>query len=74
MHVQHLDVTDPTALEAALEAAPLHTVARVTTPAGETFDLTRTASGWYLPGDVVIASADVVEGRPVAVALYGVGR
>lgn len=69
MDVQNLDTSDPAALEEALEAAPLHTLARVVTAGGETFDVQRVPGGWYLPGDVVVASGDVAEGQPRAVSL-----
>ena len=69
MHVRHLSVADPEALEAALEAAPVGTVARVTTPDGVRLYPRRVPGGWYLPGDMAVASADVVAGQPRAVAL-----
>lgn len=69
MYVQNLDVTDPTALEAALEAAPLDTLARVVTAGGERLTVRRVPGGWDLPGDLAVASADVAAGEPRAVAL-----
>ena len=62
----HLDTTDPTALEADLEATPLGTVARVRV-SGEVHVIRRVVGGWHLPGDLVIASGDVADGRPDAV-------
>lgn len=78
-----LDVSDARALEAALEALPLGTWVEVTPaslvepdslPGEDTFDpadyaetLQRVPGGWYLPGDVVIASGDIVDGRPLQV-------
>lgn len=61
-----LDAQDPSALEAALDGLPVGTWVEVTT-ARETFRLRRVPGGWYLPGDVVVASGDVVDGRPESV-------
>jgi len=69
MHVQDLDVTDPAALEAALDAAPLDTLARVETAGGETLTVVRVPGGWHLPGDLTVTSGDVAEGGPRAVSL-----
>jgi hypothetical protein len=66
--MQHLDTTDLDRLEAALDAAPPGTLARVVTD-GQTYLLHRVNGGWHLPGDVVIASGDVADGRPSAVTL-----
>ncbi|GAB3434739.1 hypothetical protein GCM10027517_03130 [Phycicoccus ginsengisoli] len=66
--MSYLDTTDLDALEAALEAAAPGTVARVVGAEGN-FVLRRVEGGWYLPGDLVIASADVAEGRPGVVEL-----
>ncbi|GAA1962818.1 hypothetical protein GCM10009798_23240 [Nocardioides panacihumi] len=68
MYVQNLDTTDPAALEAALEAAPLDTLGQVTVD-GQTHNIQRVTGGWYLPGDVVVTSGDVADGRPDAVSL-----
>jgi hypothetical protein len=62
----HLDTTDPAALEAALEAQPPGTVAHVRLR-GEVLTIRRVDGGWYLPGDLVITSGDVADGRPDAV-------
>lgn len=59
-----LDASDPAALEAALEALPPGTAVRVTTPDGADHVAHRVEGGWYLPGDVVVASGDVADGRP----------
>lgn len=67
--MRDLDTTDPTALEAALEALPVGTVARVVIATGETLDITRCPGGWYLDGDLAVASADVAEGRPTRVSV-----
>lgn len=69
MYLQHLSVSDPAALETALEAAPLDTVARVTTADGESLTVHRVPGGWYLPGDVVVASGDIADGEPRAVSV-----
>ncbi|HEV8056003.1 MAG TPA: hypothetical protein VGP51_05910 [Nocardioidaceae bacterium] len=69
MHTQNLDTTDPVALEAALEAAPLHTLARVESAEGEVFLIHRVPGGWHLPGDLTVTSGDVAEGRPTAVSM-----
>ena len=68
MHTQNLDTTDPLALEAALEAAPLHTLGRVVNDSG-TFIIHRVPGGWYLPGDLTVTSGDVADGRPTAVSM-----
>ncbi len=68
MHTQNLDTTDPAALEAALEAAPLHTLARVVNDSGA-FIIHRVPGGWYLPGDLTVTSGDVGDGRPTAVSM-----
>lgn len=65
-----LDVTDPAALEAALEALPEGTAVRVTGEGGEHV-VHRVPGGWYLPGDVVVASGDVADGRPSGVVVLG---
>lgn len=67
--MHHLSVSDPAALEAALEAAPLDTTARVTTADGERLTVRRVPGGWYLPGDVVVASGDIAYAEPRAVSL-----
>ena len=59
-----LDVTDLAALEAALEALPLGQWVDVVT-AGETHRLIR------VPGDLTIASGDVVDGAPTTVVVLG---
>jgi hypothetical protein len=69
MIVQDLDVTDPTRLEAALDAAPQGTLARVLTGEGEPLLARRVPGGWHLPGDVAVASADVAGGAPRAATL-----
>src|SRR3954447_11543030 len=69
MYVQRIDTTDPAALEAALEAAPLGTPAHIEPADGEHLTVTRVPGGWYLPGDVAVASRDVADGRPRAVSL-----
>lgn len=63
----HLNTTDHAALEAALEATPPGTVARVTLAGGEEHIIHRVAGGWYLPGDLTVASGDVADGRPESV-------
>lgn len=63
----NLDTTDPIALEAALEATPVGAVAHVRSQEGDVFTLHRVDGGWYLPGDLVITSGDVADGRPAAV-------
>lgn len=67
---KRLDVSDAAALEAALEAAEPGALAHVTTGEGEDFVLQRVEGGWYLPGDVVVTSGDVADGRPTAVHLW----
>ncbi|MGZ8741672.1 MAG: hypothetical protein ACXWXO_01990 [Nocardioides sp.] len=62
-------MSDPAALEAALEAAPLDTVAQVTTVDGERLTVQRVPGGWYLEGDVVVASGDIADAGPRAVSL-----
>lgn len=61
-----LDVSDLSALEVALDAVPVGTWIEVVT-AGETFRLQRVPNGFYLPGDVVIASGDICDGHPSSV-------
>jgi len=68
--VSTLDVHDLAALEADLEAVPLGHWIEVTT-AGETFRMQRVPGGFYLPGDVTIASGDVCDGRPTRVEVLG---
>lgn len=65
-----LDATDPAALEAVLDALPEGTWIEVETE-GETFLVQRVPGGWVLPGDVVIASGDVADGRPERVEVLG---
>lgn len=65
-----LDVRDPAALEAALEALPLGEWVEVET-VGEVFRLVRMPGGWHLPGDLTVASGDVVDGHPARVVLLG---
>ncbi len=67
--MHNLDTSDPTTLETALEALPIGTVARVVTADGEAFSVERVAGGWYLPGDVVVTSGDVADGRPQRVSI-----
>jgi hypothetical protein len=67
--VRDLDTTDPVALEAALDALPVGTVARVVTASGETLDVTRCPGGWYLDGDLAVTSGDVADGRPARVSV-----
>ncbi len=69
MHTQNLATTDPAALEAALEAAPIDTLARVESAEGEVFLIHRVPGGWHLPGDLTVTSGDVADGRPSAVSL-----
>jgi hypothetical protein len=69
MYEHELDVSDPTTLEAEMEAAPQGTPARVTTAAGETLAVTRSPGGWHLDGDLTVTSGDVAEARPRAVTL-----
>jgi hypothetical protein len=69
MQVQDLDTTDPAALEAALDAAPLHTLARVVTSDGQVLHVHRVPGGWHLEGDLTVASGDIADGRPSAVSL-----
>lgn len=64
------DITDPAALKTALDALPLDHWIDVTTN-GETFRLVRVPGGWHVPGDLVIASGDVADGRPVSVEVLG---
>jgi hypothetical protein len=65
-----LDVSDPAALEAALEALPEGQLVEVTCDAGA-FGLVRVPGGWWLPGDLAIATADVVDGCPSRVEVRG---
>lgn len=65
-----LDIRDPAALEAALEAQPEGTWAQVTVE-GERLFVVRVPGGWHLPGDLTVASADIVEGRPTRVDVLG---
>jgi len=67
--MHYLDTSDPDRLEAQLEAAPLGTCARIEHEDGAVFHVYRTPGGWYLPGDMAVASRDVVDGEPVSVAL-----
>ena len=67
--MRNLTTSDPAALEAALEAAAMGTIARVTLADGERLKIYRVQGGWHLPGDVVVASGDVADGRPRAVTL-----
>ncbi|GAA1920192.1 hypothetical protein [Nocardioides marmoribigeumensis] len=63
-----LDVSDPVALEAALEALPEGTWVEV--DAGvEVLRVVRVPGGWHLPGDLAVASADVVDGEPGSVVV-----
>jgi hypothetical protein len=64
--VKTLDVQDLSALEAALDAVPEGVWIEVIT-AGERFLLRRVSGGYYLPGDLVIASGDVCQGKPESV-------
>lgn len=66
-----LDVGDPVALGAALDAVPEGCWVEVTADDGGLFLLVRVPGGWHLSGDVVVASADVAEGRPVRVEVLG---
>ena len=68
--MKSLDVHDLSALEAALDAVPLDHWVEVTT-AGETFRLQRVPGGFVLPGDVVIASGDIADGKPSRVRVLG---
>ena len=68
MHTQNLDTTNPTTLEAALEAAPIDTLARVVNESG-TYLIHRVPGGWHLPGDLTVTSGDVADGRPSAVSM-----
>jgi len=68
--VSTIDVTDPGALEAALDAVPEGQWVEVDT-AGEAARLVRVFGGWYLPGDLVVASGDVAGGRPLRVEVLG---
>lgn len=65
----YLDTRDLDALEAALDATPPGTVARVHGAEGEWHVIHRVDGGWYLVGDLVIASADIAEGRPTVVEI-----
>lgn len=47
---------------ARLEAAPMGALAMVQVRGGELLPIERVPGGWYLDGDVVVASADVAEG------------
>lgn len=67
-----LDPRDPAALEAALEALPEGTEVEVEV-AGEELVLVRVPGGWHLPGDVVVASGDVADGRPTRVEVLDDG-
>ena len=58
-----LDTADPARLEAALEALPRGTAVRVSA-GGAAHIIHRVPGGWYLPGDLAVASADVAQGRP----------
>ncbi len=69
---RRLDTTDPERLEAALEALPTGAAVRVVTD-GEEHVVHRVPGGWYLPGDVAVASADVAEGRPTLVEVVDPG-
>lgn len=69
-----LDTTDPAALEAALDAAPLHTLARVVTADGQVLTISRVPGGWHLEGDLAVSSGDVADGRPRAVSLLPPGE
>ncbi|MEE3127068.1 MAG: hypothetical protein VX494_07630 [Actinomycetota bacterium] len=62
-------MSDPAALEVALEEAPLDTLAQVVTSGGEPLTVVRVPGGWYLPGDMAVASADVAWAGPREVAL-----
>jgi hypothetical protein len=66
-----LAVGDPAVLGAALDALPEGTWVEVTTPEGDRHLVVRVPGGWHLPGDVTVASADVVEGRPSRVEILG---
>ncbi|WP_281966296.1 hypothetical protein [Serinicoccus marinus] len=80
-----LPVADPAALEAALEALPRGTWVAVVpgppppdVPGEDPFDpadyaetVLRVPGGWYLPGDLVVASGDVADGRPLRVEVVG---
>lgn len=57
-------------LEAWLEALPEGTWVEVTV-AGEALRVVRVPGGWWLPGDLVVASGDVADGRPEGVAVLG---
>jgi len=57
--------------EAALDALPLGCWLEVVTNV-ETFHLQRVEGGWHLPGDLTIASGDVLDGQPErAETLFG---
>lgn len=59
-------------LEAWLEAQPAGTWVKVTL-AGEALRVVRVPGGWWLPGDLVVASGDVADGRPASVAVLPPG-
>ena len=65
MYVKDLDVSDPAALEAELETAPLHTLACVVTVvAGSSLAITaNVASAAYAPGAVSAGSNGVASAQ-----------
>ncbi|WP_166136526.1 hypothetical protein [Nocardioides ochotonae] len=65
-----LDVGDPAALEAALDALPEGCWIEVTNEDGRHL-VVRVPGGWHLPGDVTVASGDVADGRPERVEVVG---
>ncbi|GAA0985535.1 hypothetical protein ENKNEFLB_01407 [Nocardioides aquaticus] len=69
MRAMNLPTTDPAALEAEMEAQPAGTLARVVTADGEPLTVRRVPGGWYLPGDLVVASGDVAGALPREVSV-----
>lgn len=65
-----LDVSDPAALAASLEALPEGCWVEVTA-GGERHLVVRVPGGWHLPGDMAVASEDVADGRPSRVEVLG---
>src|SRR4051794_15791617 len=59
-----MDYGERVALEAALEAAEMGTLALVETAAGDQYVVERVPGGWHLEGDVVVTSGDVAGGDP----------
>lgn len=62
----NIDTTDPARLEAALEALPLGAAVLVTA-GGASHTIHRVPGGWWLDGDLTVASGDVADGRPAEV-------